>query len=144
MTVTEQDLDNSIASFFELEAEIDAAEDLIKPKKKTLEDLKAQIAGHLKELNRKTYDSPAGRFTLVQKWRVNLPETLPDKLKLLDWLKEKGIYEETVTVNSNSLNSLYMQEWEAAKRNGEGMDFSIPGIGEPKLYETISKTKGKK
>ena len=72
---------------------------------------------------------------------MNLPATPEDKENFFSYLKEKGLFESLITVNSNTLNSFYMREWETVKEHGdpeEAMNFKIPGIQEPKLHEVIS------
>lgn len=107
---------------------------------KDLEAKKIKMAGYLRELGRKSYKTDAGNFSLVEKWRVTLPKTAEDKLRLFDWLKERGLYETYATVNSNSLNSLYLEEWDIAKKEGRGMEFEIPGVSAPTRFETTSVT----
>ena len=109
-------------------------------KNELLEGLEQNFLNHLKELGKTSYKSNFGTISKVEKWRVNLPNTPEDKQQLHAYLKEKGL-ESMLTVNSNTLNSYYMQEWDLVKESGDpeaAMNFSIPGIKEPKLYETIS------
>jgi hypothetical protein len=108
---------------------------------KILAQMEAAVVMALKELGRKNYQSPHGTVGITNKWRVNLPQTDADKAKLFDWMRERGIYERYVTVNSNSLNSLFLEEWDAAKKRGEGMEFRLPGVPEPKLFERLTVTK---
>jgi hypothetical protein len=105
-----------------------------------LEAKKSKMAGYLRELGRKSYKTEVGNFTLVEKWRVTLPKTAEDKHKLFDWLEERGLYDTYATVNSNSLNSLYLTEWDIAKKEGRGMEFEIPGIAPATRFETTSIT----
>ena len=75
---------------------------------------------------------------------MSLPSEDVDKAALFKHLEERGISMKYLTVNSNSLNSLYMADWEAAKIAGEGMDFKMPGVSEPTLFEDLRITKSKK
>lgn len=105
-----------------------------------LEGKKSKLASYLRELGRKSYKTEFGNFTLVEKWRVKLPQTAEDKQKLFAWLTEQGLYDAYATVNSNALNSLYLEEWEIAKKEGRGMEFEIPGIAPATRFETTSVT----
>ena len=100
--------------------------------------LEAKCVNYLKALGRDKYQSPHGNVSVTAKWRVNLPATDADKRAFFDWLREKGIFDKYATVNANSLQSLYMGEWDAATRAGVGMEFTLPGIGERKLFEGLS------
>lgn len=137
-SVTVADLDELIAKIAKKEGEIEIQEDILKEKNKELATLQGKCVQYLNELNRKNYESPSGKVTIAQKWRVNLPADDNAKRALFEHLRERGIFDKYATVNSNSLNSLYKQDWEAAKERGEGLEFSMPGIGAPNLFEALS------
>ncbi len=104
-----------------------------------LEALEQKIVGALKEVGKDSYKSEYGTITRVNKFRVNLPQG-EDKMKFFEFLKTRGLFEGLATVNSNSLNSFFMEEWENAKKDDPmaALNFSLPGICEPKSYETLS------
>ena len=106
---------------------------------KELEELEQKVVSSLKEIGKDSYKSEFGTITRVEKWRVNLPQG-EDKLKFFDFLKERGMYDSMATINSNTLNSFFMEEWENAKKSDPetALNFSLPGISEPKVYETLS------
>ena len=137
-SVTVAELDELIKKIAEKEAEIEAQKEVLTAKNKELATLEGKCVQYLTELDRKNYDSPFGKVSIAQKWRVNLPEDDRAKRELFDHLRERGIFDKYATVNSNSLNSLYRQDWEAAKERGEGLEFSMPGIGAPKLFEALT------
>lgn len=139
--VTVADLDALTDEIFKKRVEIDAHAEVGKALNKDLVALKEKMVVFLKELNRDNYKTPHGTVSILQRWRVGLPQTLEDKKALFGWLQEKGIFDEYVSVNSQSLNSLYMGEWDEAKKRGEGMTFKIPGVGDPKLFEDLGMRK---
>lgn len=100
--------------------------------------LERKLMAYLEENNRTSYKSPNGTVSIMHKWRVNLPATDEDKAALFEHLRERGLFERYATVNSNSLNSLFLQDWETAKERGEGMEFKMPGVGEAKLNKVLS------
>ena len=106
---------------------------------KELEEIEQKLVAMLKEVGKDSYRSEFGTATRVTKWRVNLPQG-EDKLKFFEFLKERGVYENMATINSNTLNSFYMEQWENAKKDDPmaALNFSLPGISEPKAYETLS------
>ncbi len=142
--ITVEALDALVEQAFAKRVEIEAFNAQLTEKNKELMRLDAQITAALKDLNREDYKSRAGTVTLSTKWRVNLPQTDQDKKEFFDWLRERGIFDKFATVNSNSLNSLYMAEWEAAKKRGEGMEFSVPGIGPAKSFQGVGYYKTRK
>lgn len=106
--------------------------------------LEVRAAQYLNELERDNFRTPFGMITLARRWRVNVPTHDKRKQELFAWLNERGIFEKYATVNSNSLNSLYMAEWKVAQEEGRGMEFVMPGVEAPKLFETVKFIKGAK
>jgi len=136
--VTVKELDTIVEKLAALEVTKEAAAARVTELNKEIAQLEGKIVQYLNDLGRKDYDSPHGKLKIAAKWRVNLPETDLDKKQLFDHLRERGIFDKFATVNSNSLNALYMRDWEEAKERGEGMTFSMPGIGAPKLFEALN------
>jgi hypothetical protein len=87
------------------------------------------------------YKAPGGTVYIKRIWQVKAPATDEDKAKLFDWLRQEGIFDRYATVNSNSLRALYMAEWEEAKKRGEGLEFSLPGVAPATLFETTETRK---
>jgi hypothetical protein len=56
--------------------------------------------------------------------RARVPKSDEDRAAFFGWLKEKGYYDQYVTVNSQSINALVKQE--AALSEDE--EFSVPGL----------------
>lgn len=142
-TLTVDDLDTFVKQIKDKKDECDQVKAQLTTLNKELATLEAKAAAHLKDLARDNYRSPHGMISMVRKWAVQLPKTDKDKLALFEYFKEKGIFEKYATVNSNALNSLYLTEWEEAKKEGRGMEFTMPGIDAPKLHETVRYLKGK-
>ena len=138
--VTVQTLEELAEQMSVLRAEIDEDKKALSEKNGLLEEIEGKFLAHLKELGKTSYKSNFGTISKVEKWRVNLPDTPEAKEQLFAYLMEKGL-KSMLTVNSNTLNSYYMQEWEQVKASGDAeaaMSFTVPGLKEPKLHETIS------
>lgn len=105
-----------------------------------LDILEGNAVAILKEIGKKSYKSEFGTVTRTEKWRVTLPNTPEKRAEFFQFLKEKDLFDKLISVNSNTLNSLYMEEWASAKERNpeEAVFFSMPGIDEPKLQETLS------
>lgn len=136
--VTVADLDRLVETIFEQRKKIEESEAVTTELNKQLAEMKAKAVNILKALGREDFKSPHGSIRVAVKWRVNMPATDEDKAMLFNHLRERGLFDRYATVNSNSLNSLFMADWEAAKEEGRGMDFRMPGIGEPKAFEDLN------
>lgn len=62
---------------------------------------------------------------------VSMPQSEQDREAFFTYLRENGLYDSMITVNSQKLNGFYRKESEAAKERGE-LFFTIPGLGQPK------------
>lgn len=135
--VTVADMNVLVERIFKKREEKELAEIEVTKINKELTELKAEAVAYLKELGQEGFKSPAGSISIRHLWRVGLPKTEEDRAKFFQYLKDQGVYEQYITVNSQSLNSYYMAEWEIARKEGRGMEFSIPGVGQPTLFEDL-------
>lgn len=135
--VTVEDLDKLIEELALKEAQGEAQSKIMVELNKQIAQLEGRVVAHLKDLNREDYLSPLGKVRIVQKWRVNMPAGDLAKKALFEHLREREIFDKYATVNSNLLNALFMRDWEAAKERGEGLEFNMPGIDAPKLFEAL-------
>lgn len=133
--VTVQGLDTLVESIFDLQAEIEQIENQITERNKKLGDMKILASKYLEELNRDSYKAPRGTLSRREIMRWSLPATPEDKVKFMDWLREKGVYDQLVTVNSNSMNSFVKGEYDAAT---DAMAFKPPGLKDPSIFVTLS------
>lgn len=143
MPVTVADLDNLIKQISDKRQAIEDQDAITAQLNKELFSLKETAVSHLKELGRDDYKCPFGAIVLKNRWSVNLPKSEEDRAALFSWMKEKGIYDAYVTVNSNSLKSLFLKEREIALESGDAVGFSLPGCGEAKLFEDLSFNKSR-
>lgn len=74
---------------------------------------------------------------------VKVPSSTEDREAFFNYLKEKGIFEQMITVHSTKLNSFYQSEWDQAVENGE-LSFSMPGIDDHTERFTLEIKNGKK
>ena len=144
-SLTVADLDALIIKYFDtIQGEKKKAEDALTAVNISIQGMESRLVSALKALNRRDYKHPRGTVRIDNQWRVNLPANDLDKSLLFDWLKKKGIYDRMATINSTSLNSLWRQEREAAIKEdpAAAVTFNLPGLGAPKLFEALRKTKG--
>ena len=134
--VTLSSLEDLVKSIKDKRDEIDAQSDVVKKLNSELGELEQKCMGYLKEAGKDSYQSEYGTIYQIQKPRITTPKTDEDKKAFFAYLEEKGLFLQYASVNSNSLNSFYKAEFEAAKERGD-MAFSIPGLGTPSIYESI-------
>jgi hypothetical protein len=106
-----------------------------------LDGLENKLIETLENLGRTSYPCAYGTFGISARTSVKVPATPEDRQKFFDYLKEKGIYEQMITVHSATLNSFYKKEFEIACE--EGKDLDVPGLGQPALSKTLSVRKAK-
>lgn len=134
-SVTVKELDELIAKLAAKELEVDQAQAVLTERNKEYSALEGRIVNYMNDLDRDKYDSPHGKVSIVDQWRVSLPSDDIAKKELFEHLRERGIFDKYATVNSNSLNALYMADWREAQERGDGMTFAMPGILAPKLHK---------
>lgn len=106
-----------------------------------LDRIENKVIEILEKLDKTSYQSKVGRVGITARTSVKLPATPEDKQKFFDYLREKGLFENMITVHSATLNSYYKAEFNSAMEKGE--DFDIPGIGEPQLSKSLSFSQAK-
>lgn len=113
----------------------------------TLESLESRFLEVLVALDRKNFQSAKhGMFYITGKSSVKTPKTDEEKTAFFNYLREKGgeaLVLKYMTVNSQSLNAFYKEEFDLAKERGEAMDFTIPGVGEPTIVPSLGIRKAK-
>ena len=105
-----------------------------------LEQIEGKVGGALIEMGKDSYKSEYGTVSRRTEERYNLPATPEDREKFFNFLKEKGVFEQLITVNSNTFNSFIKAEKEAVEaRDPEAaLHFSLPGVPEAKTRHVLS------
>lgn len=102
-----------------------------------LDALEKSLLAALEAMHKDSYKSNVGTFSVTHRTSVRVPQG-DEKLEFLDYLRSRGVHDAMVTVNSQTLNGWYRQEFDAAKANGTLLEFKIPGLGEPTINKLIS------
>jgi hypothetical protein len=134
--VTVKDLDSICEQIVKLEQEKEAIEETLMAKNKEIMTMYGRATAFLAETGRDEYETPIGKLKIERKWRVNLPEEGEPRTALFNHLRERGIADAYLTIHSGRFNALYMADWAAAKDQGLGMEFTMPGVQAPTLFET--------
>ena len=104
------------------------------------EQLKALEANILQGMEQSEQDKISveglGTIYRIDRFTVQTPKSRYDKKALFSFLEERGIFNEMVSVNSQTLNAFYKEENAAALKRGD-VDFKLPGVGEPKLSQSL-------
>ena len=85
------------------------------------------------------FDAHDSMFIVGHKTSAKTPKTPEDREKFFSYLRDQGVYEDLITVNSQTLNSYVKSEEALATERGE-LDFSIPGIA-IEYYKQLSERK---
>jgi hypothetical protein len=74
-----------------------------------------------------------------------VPKDLESKKMFFAYLENKGVFDELISVNSNTLNSWAQAEIDAAEEAGN-FDFQLPGLekSEPRVSFTMVQSKNQK
>jgi hypothetical protein len=126
---------------FSIKEDIQKHEQYVNEKKTRLRELQEKLMYVLTQHGKKNYDSNFGKVTVVRKLSVKCPKEPESRKAFFDYLKEKGIFEDLVTVHANTLNAFYKTEWENADPE-QAVSFQMPGIGAPTYYEILQMRKG--
>lgn len=113
----------------------------LKIEQEKYEELQAKALVYMKQLGKDSYPSSFGTVSVVKTRSVALPKTPEQKQEFFNYLKSKGLFDNMISVNSQTLNSWYRQEHEIAVEEKRVSDFKVPGLSEPSVYETIRITK---
>lgn len=87
------------------------------------------------------FDTDDCTISVAARSSVRVPKGREDKEAFFDYLRERGIYDDLVTVNSQTLNAFYREEEEKAVADG-AIEFSIPGLVATQ-YQTLQVRKKK-
>lgn len=88
-------------------------------------------------MEKSSYDSSFGKIVIQKRFSVRQPKDPEEREKFFNYLREKGLFEDMVSVNSMTLNAYYKQELETARQEGN-FDFAIPGLSEPTVVEYVT------
>lgn len=139
--VTVKELNELCEQAFLQREKVEEAKKAYKEEDEKLDKLQATLIEYLNHVGHSSWKTDHGTITRVERWSVTVPKTKEDKLLLFAYLQEKDMFFEMVNINSKSLQGFYREEQEEAVRSGKVLletDFKIPGIGEPKMVQTIS------
>jgi hypothetical protein len=138
--LTVAEFDAMVTEFVKIDDELDELAAQVKVLNARKRDLNDKLCIHLQDFKKTSYQVPGATVSLSQRASVATPKTREEKEAFFSWLKnQKGdeVYWAYLSVNSQSLNSFYKAEREAAREVGD-IDFTIPGVGKEAIYHQLS------
>lgn len=131
--VTVEDMKRQVAVIKELREIEDKFSAQKKEISKQLEEQENKMLTMLEESGVPSFKCELGNVGRTERLSIKTPKTAEDRLAFFGYLKELGLYDEMISVNSATLNSFYKDQFTQAKERGDA-DFKIPGL----LEETIT------
>ncbi len=116
---------------------VDDAKKNLKLAQENLEEQEFRILNYLEATSSDRFDAPSCTVFRREKTSVKTPKTEEQKAAFFNYLKEKGLFDSMITVNSQTLNGWYKSEQEVARSKGQ-FEFSIPGLEEPTIYYDLN------
>ncbi len=135
--VTIEELEAVATLIAEKRAEI--AEISLKKKKmdEELDAIEGRMMTLLETAGKHDYRSNVGTVYITSRESVKVPKDLDSKRQLFEYLRSKNLFEEMVSVNSQTLNAFYKTEKKNAEEAGQ-WDFALPGVGEPTVDQILA------
>lgn len=136
MSVTIEIMNQKISELASLRSEEAEASRIKKEITEKVENLENEIIEMLTAEGLTTFSGEKGKIVVAFRTSVKTPKTPEDKEAFYTYLKNRGLYDSMISVNSQTLNSLYKAEFEEAMNRGES-DFAIPGLKEVTLTPSL-------
>ena len=134
--VTAEEFEKLCESCFKLKNNIKERESKIKDDKGLLDEMHQKVLEYLEKYNKTKHVCALGTLSKTERMSVKLPQGENKKL-FFDYLKEKGVFEDLVHINSRTLQSMYRQEIEAHINDGDP-GWEMPGIEGAVTVTTVS------
>lgn len=134
---TVAEFDSLVNALFDQREKIKKMNEALAVENQALDAMEQKLVLWLDQLKREKYQHPRGTIFMREMWRWNLPEGAENKEIFYRHLKDRGLFEQMATIHSSTYNAFLKAEWDAAKERGEGFDFKLPGVPEPKLYRAL-------
>ncbi len=122
--------------------DIQAVTDELKKKQEFVRELEAKIINALESHGMDKFSTPEiGTISRYSKLSVKIPKTQEERELFFSYLKTNGVFDELITVNSQTLNAWYKEHLEMLAKKGDEK-LEIPGLTEVTSYDVLSWRKG--
>lgn len=102
-----------------------------------IDELEIRILNVMKENALPNFKGEFGTVSIKNTKSITQPDGMEAKLQLFGYLREQGIFEEMVSVNSRTLSSWANKEIEAKEKEGV-FGWVPPGLKPPETYSSLS------
>jgi hypothetical protein len=135
MSVTVGEVKLLCEQMAELKAEVDQHKDKLKKLNSEFSEREQKLLAYLETEELDQFRTKEGLFSVRRRSSVKVPGDPDNREKFFSHLKDKGIFENMITVHSQTLNAWYKSEQENAQERGEML--TVPGIDMPTVHEQI-------
>ena len=139
MSITVEEMNKKVEEIRAKEAEYEEAKKVSTKLGYEVDSLYEQVGQMLLDLGQDSFKTPLGTVSLRKRTSFKVPKDEESRTAFFNKLKEMGVFEGMITVNSNTLNSFLKAEYEAAEARGEDMvTYRFDGIEPPTTSVTAS------
>lgn len=135
-----KELDHMVKQYAAYRAEIESRKESLSEVEGKAKQLESQIIEILQNSGKKSWESEYGKFSWVQRASFKQPDSSENRAKFYGYLKELGIFEDMVSVNSNTLTAWASKEVEAQEETGN-IGWLPPGLSSPNYSYYLRKQK---
>jgi hypothetical protein len=115
----------------------DEIEEVLKNGNIEIKACENKILEYMKEFGLPSFKGAFGTISIKNNKSVSQPQTPEDKEAFFDYLREQGIFEDMVSVNSRTLSSWANKEIEAKEKEGV-FGWTPPGLRAPTEFQSLS------
>ena len=115
----------------------DAVAQELKNVQEAIDELEIRILNVMKENAMPSFKGEFGTISIKNTKSITQPASMEEKLKLFGYLREQGIFEEMVNVNSRTLSSWANKEIEAKEKEGV-FGWVPPGLKPPETFASLA------
>lgn len=138
-TITVEEMNNHAEAVAKKKEEYAAADKVATALGKEVARLEEQMGKMLLELGQDSFKTPFGTMIMTKRTSFKVPKDEESRNEFFGALKEMGIFESMITVNSATMNSFLKGEYAAAESRGEDMVvYKFAGIDPPTVSVTAS------
>lgn len=125
-----------------LKEELDCKKQELKQLQEAFDQTSQELISLCESLEIDSFNAHGFMFYTQEKESVRIPKDEESKSAFFEWLKTQGLFDSMISVNSQTLNSLYRAKSEEALKEGI-LDFRIPGIDESTKYKQLGMRRSK-
>ncbi len=139
MSITVDEMNKKVEEIQAKESEYDVAKKASTVLGRQVDKLYEEIGQMLLELGQNSFKTPLGTVSLKKRTSFKVPQDEESREAFFGKLKEMGIFDSMITVNSASLNAFLKADYESAEARGEDMViYKFAGIEPPTVSVTAS------